>query len=633
MAHVHGATHNFIKCVLDVPGRDACPVVRAADEKGGIWLPAQQMHGILEPMLTSACSLAAFERLFHGKASKRLLSGPDRSQLVSLGAAQPRSSHVSMVKLHALIKALKGRLSPQGKGILAGLQGLKDLRQVFPWGASLSGQWQAPDPLPDRLPSSTTISPRRFKAVSLSKTAPSLLQAKPLSEQLASFEEWLTSKIQLNRDGHGLASSTWQNIYTHLLHFLGFIHKHCSVPLPSLVDFLRPDLHSIFLRHCIEKKTKFYASRHHVYVSSKVIKWLFGQQQRGGHESLPKLIVWLQRAASQIKDSAPIPRKNVQAMTAAGTWVTAAQLLDGVVRGKQLAETAASHPPITLYIARDLHDAALSCCIFGYLPPPRLSCLRTCTIPSFSGPCMHPDCKDRDSCHGNQLLYDATDAGTMSFYFPHHKTSIGRQHARPISFIIPAELASLLQLYLTKGRPKLVGRHSHPYLFLSKSGKGLASKSGSSQLTDIFQGWMARLGCRQVAPSTCRHIFVVDRRTTPSIPGPADEDAAVVMGNSTSQWDHGIYDVSKFDTAAQKGVDGMTAWRAAHQQHAATNPGNDETVDLHNAELANPSDQQAANDQLQHAAPLVSDEEDVWLSMSDSDAGDYEDELSEGSSQ
>ena len=77
----------------------------------------------------------------------------------------------------------------------------------------------------------------------------------------------------------------------------------------------------------------------------------------------------------------------------------------------------------------------------------------------------------------------------------------------------------------------------------------------------------------------------------------------------------------------------MTAWRAAHRQHAATNPSNDHKVDPSNAELANPGDHQAANDQFQHAAPLESDEEDVWLSMSDSDAGDYEDDLSEGSSQ
>ncbi|KAK9840139.1 hypothetical protein WJX74_004022 [Apatococcus lobatus] len=588
------------------------------DDRGGIWLPMHQLHCILEPLLTGACSLVAFERLFQGKSNRKLLKGPDRLQLVSLGAAQPRSSHVGMVKLYAVMKALKGRLSPQGKGILPGLQSLKDLRLVLPWEASCPMQWQVAEPLPANLPASTDISPRRSRTVSLNKTAPHLLQAKPLAEQLDSFQAWLTTRVQLNRDGHALASGTWHNVHCHLLHYLGFLHKHCGMCAPNLVDFLRPDLHATYLRHCIEKKTRFYASRQHVYVSSKVINWL-SAQPRGGHDSLPRLICWLQRAAGQIKGSVPVPRKNVQAMTTAGTWVPAAQLINAIVRGKELALQAASQPPITLYIARDLHDAALMCCIFGYLPPPRLSCLRTCTIPSFAGPCMHPDCKERDNCHGNQLLRDAAGGGALSFYFPHHKTSIGRQHARPISFTIPTELASLLELYLQKGRPKLVSQDSHPYLFLSKSGSDLASKAGSSKLTNIFQGWMARHGCRQVSPSTCRHIFVVDRRSMPNMPGPADEDAAVVMGNSTSQWDHGIYDVSKFETAAQKGVDGMTAWRTAHQQQQHV------VADASNAPFAqvqppSASAISAEEDQLQSEAAIASDDDDLWLSMGDTDA-------------
>lgn len=630
MTHICGATHACINCRLEVPLGEACPVVRAMDGRGGVWLPAQQIHAILEPLMSAPCGLSAFERLFHTKASKKVLTGPDRAQLVSLGAAQPRSSAISMVKLHAVLKALKGRLTPHGKPILTGLQRLQDLRLVIPWGAASAQQWQVAEPLPSSLPSSTAISRQRYCAVSLSRVAPHLLEANPLAEQLNDFEQWLTSRIQLDRDGHAIARSTWTNVSAHLLHFLGFLHVHCNMALPNLVDFLKPDLHAIFLRHTIEKGTKFHMSRHHVYVSKKVINFLRAQP-RGGHDSLPRLLIWLQRAAAQIKDSAPIPRKSVQAMEAAGTWVSAAVLLEAIMRGKVLAEDAASHPPVTWTAARTLHDAALSCCIFGYLPPPRLSCLRNCTIPSFDGECRHPDCKDRANCHGNQLVHDALADGSMAFHFPHHKTSIGRQYARPITFRLPSELAALLQLYLQHGRPRLMGRGDpHPYMFLAKSGHHLDSKVGASKLNGIFTAWLSRLGCKQISPSTCRHIFVVDRRSNALVPGPADQDAAIVMGHSTAQWDHGIYDVSKFELAAQNAVDGMAAWRAAHHQQAvAVQHGS-------NAQPTQPADQARVQRRRQ---PFVledsesSDDDSLYVSIPEATEGesDGESDISIGS--
>ena len=79
----------------------------------------------------------------------------------------------------------------------------------------------------------------------------------------------------------------------------------------------------------------------------------------------------------------------------------------------------------------------------------------------------------------------------------------------------------------------------------------------------------------QLSPSTCRHIFVVDRRTNQQLPGPADDDAAVAMGHSSKQWDLGIYDISKHTAAAQSAVNSMAAWRTALQQkqQCASNDG------------------------------------------------------------
>ncbi len=283
-------------------------------------------------------------------------------------------------------------------------------------------------------------------------------------------------------------------------------------------------------------------------------------------------------------------------MTEKGTWTSAAALLNAIMRGKQYAETAASKRPITWDKGKDLHDSALSCCIFGYLPPPRLTCLRTCTIPSYLGPCMHPDCKEPDVCKGNRLMQATTPDEGMSFVFPHHKTAIGRQHARPIEFVLPPDLTAIIQLYLREGRPKLVSRKApHPYLFLARSGHYMDSMSGRTKLGPFFQAWIGRFGCTPVAPSLCRHIFIVDRRSNDKVPGPADQDAAVVMGHSTAQWDHGIYDISKFQTAAQNAVDGMAAWRSAHLQqfelhHQQGSKGQTPSQPAHVAHLSSASD-------------------------------------------
>ncbi|KAK9831793.1 hypothetical protein WJX74_009426 [Apatococcus lobatus] len=494
------------------------------------------------------------------------------THLVGLGAAQLPGSPVIMLKLHVLLKTLRPRLTPESQGLLTSLQRLMDTRLVVPWGLAANSEFLAAEPFPVSLPAATGIDARRHRAVSLTQTAPELLGAEPLQGQISSLQQWLTNQIQLDRDARALAASTWRKVHTALLQFLGFIHQHCGVRCPSLTDLLRADLHATFLRHSMEKGNSFHAAKGHVYMAAKVVAWLSIQPQ-GGHKSLPNLIAWLTRAAMQVKDTAPIPRREVSAMQEAGTWLDAADLLAALLRGKASAELAAIRAaacgdPITYQTARDLHDAALACCIFGFIPPPRLTCLRTCTVPSFDGQCMHSECKARSRCHGNQLLGSSTDGGSMSFHFPHHKTSIGKQQARAISFQLPAELSALLELYLRVGRPSLMSSQAqpHPFLFLTKSGGSLDSNHGASQLTDIFQGYMGRLGCKQVSPGTCRHIFVVDRKANQGMPGPSNKDAAIVMGHSQKQWDLGIYDVARFSTASQLAVDSMTAWRKAHCQ-------------------------------------------------------------------
>lgn len=250
---------------------------------------------------------------------------------------------------------------------------------------------------------------------------------------------------------------------------------HCGAVRPSLVDVLQPSAHAKYLQHLLEKGASHYAPRTHAYATAKVISYLQTLPQ-GQHDSLDKLKLWLRRAAAQIKASLPVRRKDMEIMKSSGTWADAADLLAAILRGKAVAEQLGSQARVTHEEARIIHDAALACCIFGFLPPPRLSCLRECTLPGYSGRCMHPDCKEPGSCHGNRLLSPAATSDSMSFDFPHHKTAISKQRARAIKYELPLDLSDLLDLYLTVARPVLVSpAQPHPYLFLSKSGTDLAS--------------------------------------------------------------------------------------------------------------------------------------------------------------
>lgn len=54
-------------------------------------------------------------------------------------------------------------------------------------------------------------------------------------------------------------------------------------------------------------------------------------------------------------------------------------------------------------MGRALHDVAMGCFMFGWLPPLRPFNIRTLLVPSFKGPCPCVDCQYPDQCKGNRL--------------------------------------------------------------------------------------------------------------------------------------------------------------------------------------------------------------------------------------
>ena len=109
--------------------------------------------------------------------------------------------------------------------------------------------------------------------------------------------------------------------------------------------------------------------------------------------------------------------------------------------------------------------------------------------------------------------------------------------------------------------------HAHSQLADDDVGTLLVSNGGRPFTCSSFgvgwRGLMARNGAKaSFSYQRMRHIFVEDRLDHPDRPGPSNEDAAHVMGNSVRAWkEH--YHTSFEAKAATRAVDSMAEYRLA----------------------------------------------------------------------
>ena len=245
----------------------------------------------------------------------------------------------------------------------------------------------------------------------------------------------------------------------------------------------------------------------------------------------------------------------------AGSWMTAADLVKLTMAAKQQAQQVYEEQGATVAACRQLHDAALGCTLFGYLPPVRLSCIRSLAHPSYTGPCLHPDCS-KQQCRGNRLIVQQRQPLLLVIDLPHHKTQAANAF-KPIHFTVPSGLAELLYLYIGQPHKVLVQAAAHvlldaacPYVFMTRSGQGFCD----SQFSTYWNTWLVANGGSPMPPSKLRHVFVGERRGSDRAAGPSDAAAARVMGHSEKQWSK-WYDVHLHDRESQNAVDAMASWR------------------------------------------------------------------------
>lgn len=273
----------------------------------------------------------------------------------------------------------------------------------------------------------------------------------------------------------------------------------------------------------------------------------------------------------QLSQTQPKPQRTIASLEAEGKWLSAKQLVklidgakDDAVRAMQQSED------VTVPLSRQLHDAMLACTVFGYLPPLRLSCIRSLKHFAYTGPCTEPCCSI-PRCRGNRVCVVTSQPLQMTFELPHHKNEKAWGRGG-IDFALPPEFAQLMYTFLGLPHQKLCSWHNFieadcPFVFMSNAGKGFDNATFSTYWTK----WLVAHNACAMPPSFCRQVFVAERRGDARVAGPSDEGASLIMGNSVAQWDK-WYDLQLQSRIGQAAVDSMQSWRQALLQDVVSGP-------------------------------------------------------------
>jgi hypothetical protein len=210
--------------------------------------------------------------------------------------------------------------------------------------------------------------------------------------------------------------------------------------------------------------------------------------------------------------------------------------------------------------AQACQDSAMMSLAFGFLPPLRLGCIRSCLHPDHvqdSGGCQDAECRQGPSCKGNRLEWVPSSNKTrLMVCFPHHKNE-ARWDNLPIGpFELPPALTQTLMPWVQEGHSMLVPRSRHLFVHFP-SGLPLSNVNFSHWWQSMLNRFEAPF---RFPPSQLRHIFVDERCSTDHCNGPENRGAARVMGNSVERWAIS-YDSNIHVREVQAAVQAMQQWR------------------------------------------------------------------------
>ena len=495
----------------------------------------------------------------------RAATPEERQALYRLGAVQPRAHSANLVSLATAVSALR-RLKASDT-LIGRLETLEQAQQApsaaGPGGSTnmISPTLAPPQPaaLPTGLPVCSVPADKLHKRCGLLTVCPRALTDPSLSGQLRAFTDWSTAPVQLNRQGYGPVSTrTLENQMEHIYLFLGYAYQHLGYRQPMLDSFANCDALACYASFMLAKKASINTMSNNLSTARKVAQWLRAHAEPSRAAELKGVLSWMEDLKLNLVRAVPRKRKDPVTLQEQAQWASAAEVLQLVNMLAEASQSPAVQQNHTPANARTVHDACLLACMFGYMPPLRLFCLRTLALPSHplppQGRCLDPDCSD-EQCLGNRLMFVGKQ---LKVHLSHHK-NVKRWNGLPITFHMPSELLELLQPHFEWAHALCAEDPDEPHVFLHKSGCPFKS---ASQLTTAFHALMKQLGsAAHFPPTQLRHIFVDERRGRDRVEGPDDVAAAQVMGTSKAQWDKS-YDLLYGRREAQAAVDAMAAWRS-----------------------------------------------------------------------
>jgi hypothetical protein len=431
-----------------------------------------------------------------------------------------------------------------------------------------------------------------------------------IKHQLDQMERFYTSPVNMARPeiySKACSQSSMKDLTKHCQLYLGYCHRFLGVPVQHLtmLDFASPSRMAGFLAIQCQHKHISRNSTHNMFKDLlKVHAFLQAQSAAvnsnssssstaaaaaAAAEHWHKLGQWMTTARQQLKQLAPRP-----APPSMSNMPTLQQLFQSLVDFSNKAERefckAARDGSLTEQAAAALATAVTLTFMVTCCPPTRLATMRATLHPKYGN---QATCQLRSQglgscvqgCKGNRLSMLAD--GTQVMCWPHHKNALihsssSRQQAvtEAIQFVVPKQVASLMELWVRAGHPYLTetcfGHNSEPHLFINPAtGKGFTE----TQLSPWFKQCLKQLGIPEplsFCPRLLRHLFVTTCQEllpagapVPHLPG-----LQQLMGHTQRQWQTGPYNLLKAKggrhklTHMQLAVDGMADFRQFLLEHS-----------------------------------------------------------------
>lgn len=543
-----------------------------------------------------------------------------KHRLVQMGAIQASSCPPTLVTLAGFMKAAKTMHFPSS--LVAALDAEHSNAGVPLQAATAAalhlnaGGQDDPGPLP-MSESFPTIFGMQGQAVELQdgqryglkSKSPALAKSAMVSMQLESLRAWCCSAaMNMIRVGGQLKHATFEKVHEHCMLFLGYVHIFYGVAFPNLHHFANADLVAKYISSRVRRGDVSLQSW--VQSARKVVSWLYDRAETAQRTYLTKMLTWLSQLTGFVRQACPPKKKGLG--NRAVLIQEAVTLLHVLSQKKAEVEALfGTRSWLTLGQAWHLHDVALACTLFGWLPPQRGQVLMTLLPSCHEGPCPSPDCR-QGACGGNRLRCSA-DPTRLRLEVPHHKTD---KTWGMLDFLLPSDVSALLILYLSKGYQVL--RHhmkvSHPFMFMNRDGRQLKS---DGTFTTYWHALLKRWNLPKGGPHALRHAFVClhMQSVTPTQVAGDQAGFAYCMGHSYLEWLR-TYDLLFLQRAGQQAMDAMPAWRQAIlASHAPTVQPAMHDAALHAEDDLPPSDSELVGSGEDESS--VSGEDELELELSD----------------